>query len=81
MMSVEAKMANLPAEWRHSTPIREGSSSSIPASLPPDGNGSRSYPSKAYHNMKLHVPRFDGSDPNEWLLRVEAFFLLPQHSI
>ena len=67
-------MANLQAEWHHFTLLREGSSSEIPASLPLDGNGSRSNPTKAYCTMKLDVPRFDESHPIEWLFRVEAFF-------
>ena len=74
MMSLEAKMADLRAEWNHSTSLREGSSSVIPTPLPPDGNGSRSDNTKAYRTMKLEVPRFDGSYPNGWLFCVEAFF-------
>ena len=44
MMSVEAKLANLRAEWRQTTPMREGSSSFISGSLPSDCGGGKSAP-------------------------------------
>ena len=74
MMSVEAKLANLRAEWRHTTPLRESSSSFVSGSLQPDSSGGKYAPNQAFRAFKLKVPRFDGSDPNGWLFRVEAFF-------
>ena len=74
MMSVEAKLANLQDEWRQTTPLREGSSSSVSSSLHLDCGGGKSAPNQAFSTFKLEVPRFDGSDPNGWLFRVEAFF-------
>ena len=74
MMSVEAKLANLRAEWRQTTPLREGSSSFVSGSLHPDCGGGKSAPNQAFRTFKLEVPRFDGSDPNGWLFRFEAFF-------
>ena len=74
MMSVEAKLANLRAEWRQMTPLRECSSSFVSGSLYPDCGGGKSAPNQAFRAFKLEVPRFDGSDPNGWLFRVEAFF-------
>ena len=74
MMSVEAKLANLRAEWRQNIPLREGSSSFVSGSLHPDCGGGKSAHNQAFRAFKLEVPRFDGSDPNGWLFRVEAFF-------
>ena len=74
MMSVEAKLANLRAEWRQTTPLRKGSSSFISGSLQPDSSGGKHASNQAYLSLKLEVPHFDGSDPNGWLFRVEAFF-------
>ena len=74
MMSVEVKLANLWAEWRHTTPLRESSSSFVSGSLQPNSSGGKFAPNQAFHAFKLEVPRFDGYDPNGWLFRVEAFF-------
>ena len=52
----------------------EGSSSFVSGSLQPDSSGGKHAPNQAYRALKLEVPRFDGSDPNGWLFRVEAFF-------
>ena len=74
MMLVEAKLANLRAEWRQTTPLREGSSSFVSGSLQPDSSGGKYAPNQAYRALKLKDPRFDASDPNGWLFHVEAFF-------
>ena len=74
MMSVKAKMVNLQAEWRQTTSMLEDSSFLVSGSLQPDSDGGKQAPSHAYRALKLDVPRFDGSDPNGWLFRVEAFF-------
>ena len=74
MMSVEAKLTNLRAEWRQATPLREGLSSFVSGSLQPNSSGGKNAPNQAYRTLKLEVPRFDGSDPNGWLFRVETFF-------
>ena len=67
-------MANLQAEWRQTTPLGEGPSSFVFGSLQPDSSGAKHAPNQAYRALKLEVPRFDGSDPNGWLFRIEAFF-------
>ena len=74
MMSVEAKMENLQAEWRQTTSLWEASSSLVFGSLQPDSNSGKHAPNHAYRALKLDVPRFDGSDPNGWLFHIEAFF-------
>ena len=74
MMSVKAKMENLRAEWRQTTPLQEGSSSLVSGSLQPNSNANKHAPNHVYCALKLNVPRFDGSGPNGWLFRVEAFF-------
>ena len=53
--------------------MREGSSSLVSGSQP-DSNNGKPTPTHAYHALKLDVPSFDGSDPNEWFFHVEAFF-------
>ena len=42
--------------------------------MQPDSNGGKPTPNHAYRALKLDVPHFDGSDPNGWLFRLEAFF-------
>ncbi|EXB29330.1 hypothetical protein L484_014062 [Morus notabilis] len=73
MVAVDSKMANLRAELRHSTPVLDGSSSTAtpPPCFAPPTHRPDNLPLRS---MKLEAPRFDGSNPIDWLLRIEAFF-------
>lgn len=61
------------AEFRTPIPHRDGSSVFI---YPPPGFeplGPRS-DNVLLHSMKFDVPRFDGSNPTDWLFRIQAYF-------
>ena len=75
MSIVDSRLENLRSHIQGSSSVLAASSGSAHRSfLVAEGNSGHIDLSSVLRSMKMEIPKFDGSDPNGWVFRIEEFF-------
>ena len=78
MSIVDSRLEDLRSHIQGSSSVLAASSGSAHRSfLVAEGHSGHIDLSSVLRSMKMEIPKFDGSDPNGWVFRIEEFFLFP----
>ena len=75
MSTMDSRLEDLRSQIQGSSSVLAASSGSAHrSSLVAEGHSGHTDLSSVLRSMKMEVPKFDGSDPNGWVFRIEEFF-------